>query len=121
MSTPDLRRRLKTFWAEYNAVKVARRQILEAALINDGARFEFFCAHGYPPPLNLPEYPEYPPECIGMVCGGTGRRSGEPCQSKELYPNGRCKWHGGASTGPKSVEGKANSAQNLQQPKVIGG
>ncbi|WP_353067634.1 HGGxSTG domain-containing protein [Tunturiibacter psychrotolerans] len=48
-----------------------------------------------------------------MVCGGRGRQSGHPCQSQEIYPNGRCKWHGGASTGPKTAEGRARSLSNL--------
>jgi hypothetical protein len=54
MSTPELRRRLKAYWAEYDRVKALRRQILEAAREDDDARFEFFCDYGYPPPLILP-------------------------------------------------------------------
>lgn len=120
MSTPELRRRLKTYWAEHDRVKALRRQILEAAEADVEARFEFFCDHGYAPPLILPTEPEFPPECVDMICGGKGRRSGEPCQNKALYPNGRCKWHGGASTGPKTAEGKAKSVYNLPRPKVMG-
>lgn len=28
---------------------------------------------------------------------------------------GRCKWHGGLSTGPKTLEGKAKCADNLRR------
>ncbi|MEZ2346872.1 HGGxSTG domain-containing protein [Terriglobus sp. RCC_193] len=50
-----------------------------------------------------------------MICGGLGRRSGRPCQSSVLYFNGRCKWHGGLSTGPKTAEGRARSLSNLMR------
>ncbi len=33
-------------------------------------------------------------------------RAGTPCQSPAM-PNGRCRMHGGASTGPKTAEGLA--------------
>jgi hypothetical protein len=29
-----------------------------------------------------------------------------------LFPDGRCIWHGGKSTGPKSPEGRAKSLEN---------
>jgi len=45
---------------------------------------------------------------LWLTCGAKNRR-GLPCQCKELYENGRCKFHGGLSTGPKTPEGKARS------------
>lgn len=39
-------------------------------------------------------------------------RSGRPCRALAL-PSGRCRWHGGMSTGPRTPEGRARSAQNL--------
>ncbi len=115
MSTPDLRRRLKAYWAEYDRVKALRRQILEAAREDDEARFEFFCDHGYPPPLILPPEPEFPPECEGMTCGAKAKSSGAPCKSTQVFRNGRCKFHGGPPTGPKSDEGKFWALGNLRQ------
>ena len=38
-------------------------------------------------------------------CGAHARTTGAPCKAKAL-PNGRCKLHGGLSTGPRSAEGK---------------
>ena len=38
-------------------------------------------------------------------CGAHARSTGDPCKAKAL-PNGRCKLHGGSSTGPRSAEGK---------------
>jgi len=50
----------------------------------------------------------------GLLCGATGKRTGQPCKRKDLYASGRCKFHGGLSTGPTSEAGKERSAQNEQ-------
>jgi hypothetical protein len=47
-----------------------------------------------------------------VVCGAKTKSSGQPCRITEIYANGRCKYHGGLSTGPKTSEGKQRSAQN---------
>ncbi len=39
------------------------------------------------------------------MCGAHARSTGQPCQAKGLA-NGRCKNHGGLSTGPTSFAGK---------------
>ena len=59
----------------------------------------------------LLELPAFPQECIGMKCGAKNR-SRQPCKIDQIYPNGRCKFHGGLSTGPKTIEGKRRSALN---------
>ena len=46
-----------------------------------------------------------------QLCGARNRR-GTPCQCKALE-NGRCKFHGGMSTGPKTLEGRFRSLRNL--------
>lgn len=38
-------------------------------------------------------------------CGAYARTTGAPCKAKAL-PSGRCKLHGGMSTGPKTPEGR---------------
>ena len=61
--------------------------------------------------------PSYPVECRGLKCEAKTRR-GTPCKNDGTsWLNGRCKFHGGMSTGPKTLEGKANSAQNGFRPK----
>ena len=50
-------------------------------------------------------------------CGAYARSTGHPCKAKALT-NGRCKNHGGMSTGPKTPEGKARALANLRQFKV---
>ncbi len=49
-----------------------------------------------------------------VVCGAK-TQSGRPCRAKSLPSKKRCKWHGGCSTGPKTIEGKAKALANLRQ------
>ena len=44
------------------------------------------------------------------ICGAQNRR-GKPCQCKELFKKGKCRFHGGLSTGPRTLEGKAAVAK----------
>ena len=41
-------------------------------------------------------------------CGARSKRTGKPCQGAAM-PNGRCKFHGGKSTGPRTPEGLERS------------
>ena len=45
-----------------------------------------------------------------IKCGAYARSSGKPCQASALR-NGRCRNHGGMSTGPKSLEGRRAIAE----------
>ena len=46
------------------------------------------------------------------LCGAKRKYDGKPCEAKAL-PNGRCKYHGGMSTGAKTPEGKARALAAL--------
>lgn len=48
-----------------------------------------------------------------IMCGAKTRK-GTSCQCKAMA-NGRCKYHGGMSTGPKTKEGKMRALANLKQ------
>lgn len=53
-----------------------------------------------------------------LRCGARTKGTGEPCRCRpfSLYSgNGRCKWHGGMSTGAKTPEGMAKSLSKLKQ------
>lgn len=52
---------------------------------------------------------------LELRCGARGKRTGLPCPHTGLYANGRCRWHGGLSTGPRSTEGKSRSAMNVSK------
>lgn len=43
---------------------------------------------------------------------GAKTRAGTPCKRRDSKINGRCKFHGGRSTGPKTRMGKLKSSQN---------
>lgn len=58
---------------------------------------------------------------VDLKCGARSKRTGLPCPQKGLYANGRCRWHGGLSTGPKTVEGKAKARANLARRVDPGG
>jgi len=51
-------------------------------------------------PHGLPSYLPFPPELHGLRCGAK-TRAGTPCKRRDLYTSGRCRLHGGLSTGPK--------------------
>lgn len=54
-----------------------------------------------------------------VPCGARRRRDGQPCQALSVPGKWRCKWHGGASTGPKTQEGKGRSIANLKQFRCL--
>lgn len=56
-------------------------------------------------------YPDMPEALHDLKCGAQ-TRAGTPCKLKTLYSGARCKFHGGLSTGPTTVEGKAQAREN---------
>ena len=60
--------------------------------------------------IYIPRRPEY---LRNLTCGAR-TRSGETCRMTALFPNGRCIWHGGKSTGPQTPEGRARALENLK-------
>ena len=52
-------------------------------------------------------------------CGAFARSAGQPCKAKAL-PNGKCKNHGGMSTGPKTAEGRKAIAEATRQRMASG-
>lgn len=62
----------------------------------------------------VPEFPRY---LRGLTCGAL-KRNGERCGSTTLCANGRCKFHGGASTGPRTAEGRAKALENLKMGRL---
>lgn len=51
-----------------------------------------------------------------IACGAVTQR-GTPCAAGAMPGRSRCRWHGGCSTGPRTLEGKAKVALNL--PRVF--
>lgn len=87
------------------------RKLYKQYYKESGERFARWAERGYayPPPPPIP----YPEELRGLACGARTRK-GTPCKIRDIYLNGRCKFHGGLSTGPKTAAGKKKSAANWQ-------
>lgn len=56
--------------------------------------------------------PPFPDALRGLTCGAR-TRAGTPCKRTAIESNGRCKNHGGSSTGPRSKEGMEAARANL--------
>ena len=67
--------------------------------------------------MAIPAYPEcsniepIPVELHELTCGAK-TRARTPCKRTDLYRSGRCKFHGGLSTGPRSLQGKKKASLN---------
>lgn len=48
-----------------------------------------------------------------LTCGARSKQTGSPCRMRVLCPNGRCRFHGGLSTGPRTAAGIAKVSMNL--------
>jgi hypothetical protein len=51
----------------------------------------------------------------GLKLCGAKTRLGRPCIATGLPPSGRCRNHGGLSTGARTPEGRAKSLSKLKQ------
>lgn len=54
---------------------------------------------------------DFPAILADLTCGAR-TRAGTPCKRRDLYRSGRCKLHGGLSTGPRTAKGKGRSERN---------
>lgn len=99
MSTPELRKLLKIFYKAHNRA------------------FDEWEKRDFEGQANPPLFPE---ELRGMTCGAK-TRAGTPCKQKNIYENGRCKFHGGLSTGPRTKRGKRRSSLNWKKRKIFTG
>lgn len=101
MSTKEQRKRLRAYCDEHEK------------------RFQEWVEAGYPRRPNI--LPPIPADLVAMQCGAMTKRDRTPCKRKDIYLNGRCKFHGGMSTGPKTEEGKKKSSQNARKDGKTGG
>jgi len=69
--------------------------------------------------MNRPGF-ELTPSTFMAVCGGRircerfnakSKRTGEQCKATAVKGGTKCKWHGGRSTSPRTVEGRNRIAQ----------
>lgn len=98
MSTPEQRRRLRDYYAALHHWH------------------DEWVAAGYPHASRFTSPPQIPSDLAALQCGAKTRQ-GHPCKRTDIYLSGRCKFHGGLSTGPKTPEGRAQCALNGRNPK----
>ena len=111
----NLHRLWRAYFAEWDRVAGVRELLEEqaetqvtAAVVRGRVRVRI----SYSPPPVLPNPPPFPDVLRGMTCGAR-TRAGTPCKRSDLMRSGRCKLHGGLSTGPKTDGGRARSQANL--------
>ena len=63
--------------------------------------------------FKMPPLPGMPHDLCGLPCGAR-TRAGSPCKRLDTWGNGRCKLHGGMSTGPRTKAGKKRAKANLK-------
>jgi len=56
----------------------------------------------------------FPDDLRGIQCGAM-TRGGTPCKRTDIHASGRCKYHGGRSTGAKTEEGKARQREGYRR------
>jgi hypothetical protein len=125
VTSPQLRKRLKAYHLEYDRIMDEYREkerAFDQKWEEYMTRWKAYEQGKAPlpeaPPRGshqIPDYPPFPEECLDMVCGAI--RQGKPCKQRVIYRNGRCKFHGGLSTGPRTKKGKKRSAMNGFLPK----
>lgn len=101
-STPALRKLWRSYHEECSrlsrAYSAAQQRYIKSSGMTERPRFS--------------GYPSFPDELRGLACGAKSRK-GQPCKRTDLMLNGRCKFHGGLSTGPKTMEGQHQARANL--------
>jgi hypothetical protein len=105
--------RLRALWRRYWRDRDARYKAWQAAC---NAQWKAWLANpterrpaDQPPPQDV-----FPEELHALTCGAR-TRAGTPCKRRDLYRSGRCKLHGGFSTGPRTAEGKAIASSNAKR------
>ena len=103
--------------AMFVAIYARQREAEErAALLPDDDKRELFrrwaarAREAQASGRHIPRFPQY---LRGLTCGAI-KKNGKPCRMATLGANGRCKLHGGASTGPRTAEGRARALENLK-------
>jgi hypothetical protein len=109
LSQDEIRKIYKEYYAEYDRVyELKQHSKYQDKVVVVGYRVKVV------PGLKPPESPTYPEIIRDLTCGAKTRK-GTPCKRTDLYSSGRCKFHGGMSTGPTTPEGKKKIAQNAKK------
>lgn len=95
---------------DIRANKLKRRQKYYRLI---SAEFSQWADNGYKH-YEKPAATPMPDDLRDMRCEAA-TRAGTPCKRKDIYLNGRCKYHGGLSSGAKTAEGKARQLEGYRR------
>jgi len=109
VSSPGLRK----LWCKHEDEHARRSAEYDQALDDHHERVIRLISAGDYSATNIqaPVSPKHVPLPHGLTCGAK-TRAGTPCKRTDLYRSGRCKFHGGLSTGPQSLAGRQKVALN---------
>ena len=110
---PELRKKYKKHYEKF--AKLAEEYDRLVDKWNEDAEKTKWC-EPLPPYPPLPVFEPLPVEIHDMTCGAK-TRAGTPCKRTDIWRNGRCKYHGGMSTGPTTIEGKKKASQNWRKKR----
>ena len=102
-------------WKPLSSEQRRRLRAWRRAYLRQAAEWRATYGDIIPPPI----WPIFPSDVVGSLCGARTRQGGS-CKQPALLPSGRCRYHGGRSTGPRTAAGKARSAANGRCPKRKG-
>ena len=109
----ELRRRYREYCREYHRWLQRREEAREAYM--RALKAEVLTSALPPAPEQTP--PPFPEECRGLRCGAR-TRAGTPCNRTDRGAGGRCKLHGGMSTGPRTDKGKERASRNSRRERT---
>lgn len=117
MDDQDRRKLWRAYWTEVDRVREDHRQRVDA-LWHQWESADPWSRPLAPRMAPGPARPPLPAALAGLTCGAK-TRAGTPCKLTDIYLNGRCKFHGGLSTGPRTAKGKRKSARNWRRRSIF--
>lgn len=92
--------------------RAALLKLLKAYHQRQKSRFDRWQASGYRHELRPVHEPM--PDVLRQIPCGAKTRAGTSCKRTDINSNGRCKYHGGHSTGATTAEGKARQLEGYR-------
>lgn len=103
-------REVKAYFSVTNALRAAQSSYVDRVRAH-WRREDLALLDELDAQLKAIRMPAFPEELRNYTCGAK-TRAGTPCKQRDVFANGRCKFHGGASTGPVTEAGKAQARKN---------
>ncbi|HBC7420850.1 TPA: hypothetical protein KEY88_003564 [Serratia marcescens] len=108
-----LRKKLIALRCEHDAFLQRQRDASERSDALIRAHYALPPRHRPPVAPQRYEWQSWPEHLRAIPCGAT-TRAGTPCKMTAIYSNGRCKLHGGKSTGAKTNAGRKRQREGYR-------